>query len=188
MAYLPVIANELWETRKIVTAIQSRLSITHSLPVSPYYNHVDALTGHTNGNQIYMNHPLLPPMKEYDINGQLLNGHAIGEDWVYLCWGQQLEGVFHMTGAPGLFTIGARKWVTNNNNNDDEFKYTIYINDGGSIRSRTVTGNELITIPLNTWDSFWLTYTYDTNQSLNYSTVQIDPESRFLLTRVSTMA
>lgn len=187
MSYLPAIANEVWDTRQTVTTLSSRMPTTHVLPVSPYVNHATQTTNHSNGSQIFMNHPLLPPMEDFDLLGNTLNGHAIGKDWIYTCWGQPSEGIFYLRDAPGVFVIGAQRWSTDvNAANDYGFRYTITLTNGSNMYTHTLKGTEQLTLSLSTGDYFWLTYSYDSNiQSQDYEDVEINADSRFMLTRLS---
>ena len=129
-----------------------------------------------------MDHPNLPPMEEFDINGTTLNGHNLRNDFVYVCVNQQdYSGKFYLIGHSGLFSVGAYDWVSNyNHNNEIPISINVVKPDGSTRYSRRLYGNQQTNIFLETNDNFYVSYEPDGEDS-----VDIDSLSQFIITRLS---
>jgi hypothetical protein len=111
MSYFPQIYNRLYANTRNITATASNVQLlmesggaaTPSSIVVPVMS--TTLSAFT--NNIFMDHPRLPPMQEFTIGDTTVNAHSLGNDeFMYVCYNQFAQGAFHLIGAPGLFSLG----------------------------------------------------------------------------------
>lgn len=81
-------------------------------------------------NRIFGDHSNLPPMEETEWYDHTAMTHNLMNEFAYECIAQQESGAFHLTGAPGLFSVGFRRVGATINNwgpyiSADDFAYQI---------------------------------------------------------------
>ncbi len=162
------------------------LSITHPasavVPVQPQ-------AGVQDGTQLLMYHDQLPPMQRITLGGTEQDGHYLDLDWVYTCVPQPQGGSLWMTGEPGLFMLGAKRWRTDQAAADEELRYALTaITPAGVESTVALRGSQHATLFLERGARLYLTYRYLLGESpASHQEVELLAPSEFVLTRVSRM-
>ena len=114
--------------------------------------------------------------------------HDLRGQFAYESAAQPFGGAFHLTGDPGLFSIGARDWLTTDESLISNIKIVVRLyRETGSFSYQTthvITGNQQLQVFLGTNESFQLEY--DSNpQGSNPWEATLIPGTEFVITRLS---
>ena len=139
-----------------------------------------------NDYTVYMDHDRLPTMSNYTFFGSDVMAHQLN-DFAYECMAQTNSGSFHVTTAPGLFSIGAKEWLTPSGPNAD-VKMTLNIVraiDNNIYNTHTViTGCQQAQVFFSPGDMFSVSFDPSLNDS-NLQQIELLGSSELLITRLS---
>ena len=140
-----------------------------------------------NDQCIYMDHHRLPTPSNYTFFGSNVLAHKLN-DFVYECMAQQNSGCFHLVNAAGLFSIGAKEWITDsgvNNNMITTLNIIRTVDEYQYSTSTLLTGNQQAQVFMAPGDMFNVSFQPELNTSNNLPSVTIDSATDVLVTRLS---
>jgi hypothetical protein len=177
--------------------LQSRISsVMDTSTAVMLVSETELLSSGSNEQLIHMNPYLLPPIQEYTMfpsssNERTFMGHRINNDFIYEPTHSSNVGIrseFHLIGDPGMFLVGPRLYITNQNLYPT-FKTVIDLTvsaNGTDLGEFPIIlqGNQKEHIFLCQGDNFRVRY--DPNMNLDITgSLQIFAFSEFTITRIS---
>lgn len=171
------------EIVQVLNQLYSKVYLSQPEPATRIVPVLQRMVPDNGDNTIYMDHERLPTPSNYTFFGQEVMAHNLG-DVVYECMNQANSGSFHVVGAPGLFSIGAKVWITPYGASDLNITLQVIRTiEGDTFPAETVIkGSQQAQVFLSPGDMFRFRY----DPSLNTdSQMWFSPSTEVLITRLS---
>lgn len=139
---------------------------------------------------MYMSHPDLPTMSNFDFWDHSAMAHNLMGEVAYECVLQESSAAFHLLGEPGLFNVGFRKLSTNVSTPNFAYRirhHQFTSNDNMYNNYEVVTqarANQPIQLFLSSNDRFWVEIDFGAMPEENGNVYMADSNS-LIITRLS---